>query len=238
MSSRSNEPIDQGTDLAGSRPVFPAPPGNNFDRSLSIADFRAKRLIFSQLTDRGQVHVYSANCRAGARLRAQLFMPQLPHSGATIPSFAIVAQSLPYSADVDALPIEVPAGYSAVVAPRLGSLGEPITDLLTQVRYYSGSVIDTQTLVGGRAYIVVWSPENKIGKYVLQTGHAWPMRLSYWLQIPLIWWRIRGWFGRSRSAALVIAAGILTGLVFAFVLREKKQPEIASQPDDNVTCNS
>lgn len=234
MSLSNNQPTDQGTDLAGSRPIFPSLPGNNFDSALPVSDFREKRLIFNQLTDRGQAHVYSADCRAGARLRAQLFVPQLGHSGAAIPNFAIVAQSLPYSADVNALPIEVPAGFSAVVAPPMGRLDEPITDLLTQVQYYAGSVVDTQTLVGGRAYIVVWSPENKIGKYVLQTGHLWPMRWSYWLQIPRIWWQIRGWFGRSRSAAVVTVVTILAGVAIALALRNEKQVDPLSQAEDSI----
>lgn len=235
MSVTGHNSPEQGTDLAGSRPIFPGQTGSSLDSSVSIPDFREKRLLFSQLTERGQVHVYTANCRAGARLRAQLFVPQLPHSGATIPNFAIVAQSLPYSADVDALPIEVPAGFSAVVAPPLGKLDEAITDLLTQVQYYAGSVVDTQTLVGSRAYIVVWSPENQIGKYVLQTGHVWPVRWSYWLQIPWIWWQIRGWFGRSRAAALVAVAAILTGVAIAIAMRDKKRSDLVSHLEDNVT---
>lgn len=235
MSLQNKQPADQGTDLAGSRPIFPPLPGNSFDSAHPISDFREKRLIFNQLTDRGQAHVYRADCRAGARLRTQLFVPQLGRSGAAIPNFAIVAQSLPYSADIDALPMEVPAGFSAVIAPPMGGLDEPITDLLTQVQYYAGSVIDTQTLVGGRAYIVVWSPENKIGKYVLQTGHLWPMRWSYWLQIPHIWWQIRGWFGRSRSAAVVAVAALVAGVAIALALREDKRADQISQSKDNIT---
>lgn len=176
--------------------------------------------------------MYSANCRAGARLRAQLFVPQLPDSGATIPNFAIVAKSLPYSADVEQIPIDLPAGFSAVVAPPMGTLQKPVADLLTRVQYYPGSSIDTQTLVGGRAYIVVWSPENKIGKYVLQTGHMWPLRWGYWVQLPWFWWQIRGWFGRSRSAAVAAAAGILIGLAIVLSKREKQQmPSQATTPD-------
>ena len=77
------------------------------------------------------------------------------------------------------------------------------------MRYYPGPVVDTRTLVGGRCYVVVWSPHNHMGKYVLQIGRTWSWRWTYWAQIPRFWWQIRGWFGLDRSAAYGIAAGAL-----------------------------
>lgn len=232
MDSLNIEPNNHGTDLAGSRPIFPKIPGNRIDNALAIPDFRDKRLIFNQLTEYGQVHVYSANCRAGARLRAQLFVPQLPHGGAVVPNFAILAQSLPYSADVDEVPIEVPAGFNAVVARQIGGLGPAVVDLLTRVRYYQGAVVDSKTLVGGRAYMVVWSPKNKIGKYVLQTGHQWPLRWSYWIKLPYFWWKIRGWFGRSRSAAFAAAAGMILIVGILLTKRTNRQPTLQNQEEE------
>ena len=91
-----------------------------------LPDFHQKRLIFNRLSQPGQVHVYSTECRAGERLRVQLFVPVLPLGGSVVPGFAVVAQSLPYSADAQ-LPIELPAGFSAVVAP-------PPTELLLPVQ--------------------------------------------------------------------------------------------------------
>ena len=198
-----------GTDLAGSLPVFPKTPGSSIATSLALSDLRRKQLIFNRLTQPGQIHVYSAECRAGERLRVRMFVPVLPMGGAVVPAFAVVAQSLPYSADLQKLPLELPGGYSAVVAPPPGELLTPINDMLTRVRYYPGPLIDTRTLVGGRCYIIVWSPYKHMGKYVLQTGTHWPWQGSYWVQLPLYWWLIRGWFGLSRMAAYWTAAAIL-----------------------------
>ena len=78
-----------------------------------------------------------------------------------------------------------------------------------------GPLIDTKTLVGGRAYIVVWSPHNHMGKYALQVGHRWPFRWTYWAQIPWFWWQIRGWFGLSRAAAYATGGLLLAGGVLA-----------------------
>jgi hypothetical protein len=209
----NNEPYTQpariASDLAGSLPDFPGVPGSNLPNSLALPSFQQKRLLFNRIAQPGQIHVYRADCRAGERLRMQMLVPVLPLGGSVVPAFAVVAQSLPYSADVQKLPFSLPAGFSAVVAPPPNELVTPIADALTRVRYYPGPTIDTKTLVGGRAYVVVWSPHNHMGKYALQIGYRWPMRWTYWAQLPYFWWRIRGWFGLSRAAAYATGIGLV-----------------------------
>ena len=217
------QPIRTGTDLAGSLPDFPGIPGNTLPSSRSLPNFQQKRLVFNRLAQPGQVHVYHAQCRAGDRLRVQMLVPVLPVGGSVVPAFAVVAQSLPYSADVQKLPFSLPAGFSAVVAPPPTELVTPVGDALTRVRYYPGPLIDTRTLVGGRAYLVVWSPHNHMGKYVLQVGQRWPMRWTYWAQVPLYWWRIRGWFGLSRAAAYVAGAGMLATAAATVALLKRRK---------------
>ncbi|HMN30185.1 MAG TPA: hypothetical protein PKE45_18680, partial [Caldilineaceae bacterium] len=194
MSSKAIQPVDAHLDLAGSLPYFPNYTGDTLATSLPLPSFRQKRLLFAQLASHGQVHVFSAECRAGERLRVQMLLPALANGGGLIPAFAVVAQSLPYSADVRRLPFELPAGFSAVVAAPPDELSKAARDLLTGAGFYPGPIVDTHTLVGGRCYIVVWSPANQMGKYALQLGYGWPTRWSYWLQLPLFWWQIRGWF--------------------------------------------
>ena len=65
-----------------------------------------------------------------------MLVPVLPMGGAVVPAFAVIAQSLPYSADVQKLPLALPAGYSAVVAPPPSELVTAVRDLLTHVDYY------------------------------------------------------------------------------------------------------
>lgn len=223
MTTTSTQPIRTGADLAGCTPGFPSLPGGTLQTSLRLPSFQPKRLIFNRLGQPGQVHVYSVDCRAGERLRVQLLVPMLPVGGSVVPAFAVVAQSLPYSADVQKLPFTLPAGYSAVVATPPTQLVAPVKDMLTRVRYYLGPAIDTRTLVGGRAYIVVWSPHNHMGKYVLQIGHRWPLQWTYWAQIPYFWWRIRGWFGLSRAAMVGALAGTaLLGAMLVSMARRKR----------------
>jgi len=220
----NKQPMMAGVDLAGSLPIFPSMPGATLTTSKGLSSLRRKQLLFNRLSQPGQVHVYSAECNAGDRLRVQNYVPVLPLGGAAMPACAVIAQSLPYSADVQKLPVELPAGYSAVVAPPPAKLGTPVRDVLTSVQYYAGPVIDTRTLVGGRCYIVIWSPRNQMGKYALQLGTSWSWRVGYWLQIPRFWWQIRGWFGYSRTAAFGVAAGLIIAslLIFGFVRKSHR----------------
>jgi hypothetical protein len=222
-----------GTDLAGSLPIFPTQVGSTLTSSAPLNSLRAKQLLFNRLDSPGRIHIYRADCQAGERLRVQLLVPVLPTGGTVAPAMAVVAQSLPYSADVHKLPFALPAGYSAVVAPTPTELVAPIRDMLTRASYYPGPVIDTRTLVGGRCYVVVWSPYNHIGKYVVQLGYAWPWRWSYWLQVPGYWWQIRGWFGLSRLAAYVAAAALVGGALLArAVIRRRRRRARRAQPVD------
>ncbi|MEX1019800.1 MAG: hypothetical protein WDZ49_09080 [Litorilinea sp.] len=200
-------------ELAGCVPVFPTEVGDSLARSKELSTLRRRQIIYGRIDQPGRIHVYSAECMAGERLRVQLLAPRLPFGRSLAPSFAVVAQSLPYSADTQKLPVDLPAGYSAVVAPAPGELASPARDPLTHTEYYTGPIVDTRTLVGGRCYVLVWSPSGQMGKYALRVGSAWPWRFGYWLRLPYFWWQIRGWFGLSRGGAWVALALVLLALV-------------------------
>lgn len=221
---QTNPPARPGVELAGSTPLFPGLPGGKLINGLPIGSFREKRLIFNQIDKPGQVHVYKLDCQAGERLRGQLLVPVLPRGGSTVPAFAIIGQSLPYSADVQRLPVDLPQGYSAIVAPPPTQLLQPVEDLLTRSHYYPGPVIDIRTLVGGTCYLVVWHPHNQMGKYVIQTGHRWPLSIAYWARVPLFWWQMRGWFGLGRAGGVGAVVGVaLVGLLVAWILKKKSE---------------
>ena len=196
-------------DLAGSTPIFAREVGSTLVTSAEMGDFRQRKLVFNHFDQPG---------RAGERLRVQILTPVLPRGSSVAPAVAVIAQSLPYDAEDVKLPFALPAGYSAVVASPPKSLLAPVDDMLTRVSYYPGPVIDTRTLVGGRCYIAVWSPQQKMGKYALLVGHSWPLSWRYWLGVPRYWWQIRGWFGHSRWAAYAAVAGVLLLSLFTRAL--------------------
>ena len=156
---------------------------------------------------------------------SQMLTPVLPGGRGVAPAVALVAQSLPYSADTHRLPFALPAGFSAVVTSPLSEMSDPVQGSTDGCAcFYPGPVIDTRPLVSGRCYIVVWSPQRQSGKYVLLVGTMWPWTWLYWLQLPRIWWQIRGWFGLSRAAAW-IAGAILVLVVGIWALRRQRHRE-------------
>jgi len=72
---------------------------------------------------------------------------------------------------------------------------------------------------------VVWSPHNHMGKYVIQTGTRWPLRWTYWMKVPSIWWRIRGWFGLGRAAAVAALGVAALGLFLLAGLLGRRKPK-------------
>lgn len=216
-------------DLAGCVPVFHSEVGATLAHSSELATLHRRQMLFGRIDQPGRIHVYSAECMAGERLRVQLLAPKLPFGRGLAPSFAVVAQSLPYSADAQKLPVGLPAGYSAVVAPAPGQLAAPVRDPLTRTEYFSGPLIDTRTLVGGRCYIVVWSPPGQIGKYALRVGSAWPWRFGYWLRLPFFWWQIRGWFGVNRiqlPAVLALTLALLVLIARGLASKSASSPAV------------
>lgn len=195
-----------GITWAGSLPLFPARVGSSLAQYLDLGSFQPKRLIFGTLDAPGDVHVYGAACQAGERLAGQILTPLDRQGEGIAPAMALVAQSLPYSADAHRLPFPLPAGFSVVVAAPPVEPSSPRRDPLTAAHYLPGPAIKTRTLVSGRGYIVVWNPHAQRGKYVLLVGTMWPWSWLYWAQLPRIWWQIRGWFGLSRAAAWVAGA--------------------------------
>jgi hypothetical protein len=148
-----------------------------------------------------------ADCRAGERLRVQMLVPMLPLGGSVVPAFAVVAQSLPYSADTQKLPFALPAGFSAVVAP-------PPSELVTP----GGRCADARALLSRAAHRHqdagrAGAPTSSCGVRTTtwasmrcRSGTAGRFRWTYWAQIPdllvadprLVWTEPRRAYGGRR----------------------------------------
>lgn len=212
-------------ELAQSRPRFLRDAGRTPATATPLADVTTKQTIFGMLDQPGSVHVFRADCPAGQRLRAQVFAPSLQGGRALVPALALVAQGVRTGVDGPEIPVPLPAGYGAVSVAPAAKLADPLVDRLTGAQFFAGPLVDEVTLVGGRCYVVVWSPDKQPGKYLLQVGYA-PSRVGR-LAIATAWWRIRGWFGLSRTGGVValLAAALVIGLVLRLLLRRPARPQ-------------
>jgi hypothetical protein len=212
--------------LAGSMVRFPAGAGGTLAAATPLGDVARCSVVFNQIDHPARVHVYRADCPAGTRLRVQALMPALSAGRAVAPAVALLAQGAPGGSDGLKPPVMIPAGYSAKVLapPKLQPSAQ--VDALTGASFLAERAIDTRTLVGGRVYVVVWSPDNLMGKYVLQIGYAPVHEWGQWLSAPWVWWRVRGWFGLKRTAAYMVLAVVLLLALLALLgwNRRRRQP--------------
>jgi hypothetical protein len=185
-------------------------------------------VVLNTIDHPGRGHVYRADCPAGTRLRVQVLIPSLAAGRALNPAVAVLAQGAPASNNSLKLPVSVPAGYSAQVAAPAKTQPQTHTDALTGATFAVGRTIDTRTLVGGRVYVVVWSPDNLMGKYALQVGYAPVHEWGQWLLAPWIWWQVRGWFGLGRTAAYVVLAAALLLVTLIALQGRRRQRRTAT----------
>ena len=225
-SSSSPDPV-LPLHLAGSLVRLLHGAGGTLAAATPLTDVARCQVILNRFDHPGRAHVYRADCPAGTRLRVQLLTPALPMGRALTPAVAVLAQGAPAGGETLKPPVAIPAGYSAqtLAPPKLQPSVQ--TDSLTGAGFFPGHAIDTRTLVGGRVYVVVWSPDNLMGKYVIQIGHIPIHDWGQWLLAPWIWWRVRGWFGLSRTAAYVTLAALVLLVLIALPggRRDKRAPK-------------
>lgn len=201
--SVNRAPHTTTSELTASLACFPSGVGPSLATATNLGDPTAKQVIYGALDRPGAVHVYRFDCPAGQRLRVQVLAPILQSGRALSPAVAVLAQGVRSEPGDVALPLTPPAGYAVITVEPPARLTAPLVDRWTGARFYAGPLIDQRTLVGGRCYIVVWSPDKQPGKYLLQVGYA---RRQGRLAGLFAWWRIRGWFGMSRVAGYVAVA--------------------------------
>ncbi len=214
--------------LAGSLVYILEGAGGSLAAATMLEGVTRCAVVLNQIDHPGRVHVYRADCPAGTRLRVQLLTPSLAAGRALTPAMAVLAQGAPVSSDGLKPPVTIPAGYRAQVVAPPKAQPSAQTDALTGATFLAGLAIDTRTLVGGRVYVVVWSPENLMGKYALQIGHTPVHDWGRWLLALWVWWRVRGWFGLKRTAAYVALAGVLFLALIALQGRGRRKRRAAA----------
>ncbi len=231
-SSSSPEPV-LPLHLAGSLVQLLHGAGGSLAAATPLTDMARCQVILNRFDHPGRAHVYRVDCPAGTRLRVQLLTPALAVGRALTPAVALLAQGAPGGGETVKLPVAIPAGYAAQTLAPPKRQPPAQTDALTGAGFFPGRAIDTHTLVGGRVYLVVWSPDNLMGKYGIQIGHVPVHDWGQWLLAPWIWWRVRGWFGLSRTAAYVALAVLLLVALLALPGggRDKRRPAANPLPD-------
>lgn len=169
--------------------------------------------FYRDLSQAGQVDVYTFTAKAGDRLHAGLNIPAVRGLENYGVSVALFGPGLP-PADPELLPPDHPEDLGALVFPTLNSADffEPFT----QTNYWGRQRLELDLPETGEYFLIVWHPTGATGKYVLDIGTAEVFGPGDVFQFPIWWVRVHAFFGHTPYlvAAALVPLVAVTILVF------------------------
>ncbi len=164
---------------------------------------------FYQTLQAEEVDVFYFEGKQGETFRGGIQIPDIPALKNYGLSVALFGPGFPQPEESD-LPPEHPEGLGAVLYPSAAT--EDFYEPFTQARYWGRQQFSLTLPADGTYYIVVWQPEGKPGKYVMDTGYAERFGLFDIFLFP-VWWARVALF-HEYYARLAIAGGLVVALAF------------------------
>ena len=96
---------------------------------------------------------------------------------------------------------------------------EDFFEPFTQTNYWGRQEINLNLPSAGTYYLLVWQPDGKAGKYVLDTGRAEVFGPGDLFRFPIWWVRVHIFFGHGPWLAL--AAALILLAVGLLVIRKR-----------------
>ncbi|MDH5506668.1 MAG: hypothetical protein OEZ02_05570 [Anaerolineae bacterium] len=188
---------------------------------------------YRQFSSAGQVHIYQLDIAAGELIHAGINIPQLRGLENYGVDMALLGPGLPALPGLSAAPASddpnhdhtahphngLPAaaiaalgdwidqGYGGVLSAN--TLGEDFYEPFTQTNYWGRQVLELPAPQTGVYFLVVWQPQDRAGKYVLDVGYEEVFGLADMLIFPKWWLDAQLYF--NRGAALAAGALALAG---------------------------
>jgi hypothetical protein len=184
---------------------------------IEIPNLQTSFAVYRDLST-DQIDVFTFEAAAGQDLHAGIQIPAVDGLEEYGVRAALFGPGLP-EADQDNLPPDHPEDLGALVFPSRESAGylEPFT--LTN--YWGRQEIDLALPEDGTYYLLVWHPEGKPGKYVLDTGRAEVFEPGDIFRFPVWWARVHLFFGHGPALAL-LAAMILVAVALLIFRKRRK----------------
>ena len=201
---------------------------------------------YRQIDSASPIHLYSFDGQAGGFFHAGINIPQLARLEDYQVSLALLGPGLPqldesnesieshsptkaepaaHEHETRSSILPLPAGYNL---EQLGGLvldsspGEDFFEPFTQTRYWGRQVLELDLPETGKYYLLVWNPEGKEGKYVLDTGTKEVFGPGDLLRFPLWWLNTRLYFEQGPSL-IGVASLLIFGIVGIVVYRARKK---------------
>ncbi len=180
---------------------------------------------YREITVPEQVHVYQFQANAGQFFHAGINIPQiegLEEYGVTMalvgPGLAPISEEqlgfhggveghahddVPHN-DVPHSSVQPPAALMAdIQSGAIGGLvlesvtGEDFYEPFTQTRYWGRQTVELDLPQSGTYHLMIWNPEGKLGKYVLDTGTEEVFGPEDLLRFPIWWLNTRVYFEQT-----------------------------------------
>ena len=131
-----------------------------------VADPRHNSFVMGTLYSADDVDVVSFDYNEGEPFNAQLYVPVHPDLAGFSPNIVLIGPGLP--APNGHLPVELPAGYGAIVAGSNASY--VFFDVFTQIAFYPRANIALRMPRSGRYYMAVFGTAMGRSIYALDIG--------------------------------------------------------------------
>lgn len=150
--------------------------------------------VYRDLESVEQVDFYTFEAEAGDELYAGVNVPAVRGLEDYVVSVALVGPGLPEAAH-DALPAERPEGLGALVFAS--QISEDFYEPFTQTNYWGRQRIEMDLPESGTYYLLVWNPDGRAGKYVLDVGREEVFGPGDLFRFPIWWVRVHAFFGHT-----------------------------------------
>jgi hypothetical protein len=187
------------------------------DQGITPIDSLSTSFAFYRELEADQIHVFSFEGKKGQTLHAGIQIPAIAGFENYAVSMAIFGPSFPKPKETQ-LPPNHPEDLGALIFPT--QIGSDFFEPFTQTRYWGRQKADLILPADGEYYIVVWNPEGKPGKYVMDSGSAEVFSPRDLFLFPIWWMRVHIFFGHGAQLALA-GSGIIAVIAGLFIRRQR-----------------
>ena len=159
------------------------------------------------------VHLYTVEGSAGQAFHAGINIPQLDGLQSYAVSLALLGPGLP-EFDTARSFARSGADQGGIIVESM--VTEDFFEPFTQTSYWGRQSLDITFPEEGTYTLVVWQPDERPGKYVLDTGREEVFTTGDLFRFPVWWWETRAYFDQVPSLWALGLAGlaVLGGAVF------------------------
>jgi hypothetical protein len=177
---------------------------------------------FYQTLQADEIDVFYFDGKQGDNFHAGIQIPDIAALKNYGVSIALFGRGFPQPEESQ-LPPEHPEDLGAVIYPS--EVTEDFYEPITQANYWGRQELDLPLPADGAYYLIVWQPEGKPGKYVMDTGYAEEFGLLNFFLLPIWWVRVQI-FHQYYARLVIVISAIVCAIGFSLYRRFKRRHHV------------